>query len=273
MSRNYPEPASPSPDDDARVITIGWQVIVLPVVLVLVLGGGFLVGRQIAGRGAAGGGGTIAGGAPIATLAAGPVSDRPVLTFATEDPTARYDPNTVYELPRRAHPLLEQAAPDFTMKLLATGEEVKLGDYAGKPVLLDFWATWCSPCRFEMPWFETLAQKHAEDGLVVLGFNVGEKVPPSMATQVIQQFVDGMGLTFPILIGEESLAVQRTYSVMGYPTLFLIDASGTVVDFHQGMFPNQVTLESRLQAILPEGQAGAAAAGTGSGTPPTPPRP
>jgi thiol-disulfide isomerase/thioredoxin len=186
-----------------------------------------------------------------------------VVQIVPQDPTTKYDPNTVYDLPRRAHALLGNPAPDFTMTLLDSGKEVKLSDYKGHPVVLDFWATWCPPCRFEMPWFEQLYEKYADDGLVVLGFDVGEKVAPDMAEETIRQFVTTGGVTFPILVAEaeRNLAAQQPYSVMGYPTAFLIDKDGTVVDFHQGMFPNLVTLESRVAAILPGG-ATSADAGT-----------
>jgi thiol-disulfide isomerase/thioredoxin len=245
------------PASEARVITIGWQVVVLPVLLLAVVGGGYMVGRRAAQRGAA----AVPTAAPagVSTPVGGMPDQATLAAMATEaaaaaDPRNRYDPNTVYDLPRLAHPLLGKPAPDFTVTDFATGTAVSLSDFKGHPVLLDFWATWCGPCRYEMPWMESVQQKYADAGLEVLGFNVGEKVAPSMVQQQIQQFVDQYGLTFTVLVGEQNFEVQQAWSVAGYPSAFLIDKDGVVVDYHRGMFPNQVTLESRLAAILPGGQ-------------------
>lgn len=247
---------------EGRVITIGWQAVVFPLLLIVVVIGGVALGRQMArpdsgAADAAPAVATVPQAISIPVDPQGQIDPGSLQTLqALQDPRNRYDPNTVYELPQRPHPLLDQPAPDFTMTLFGTGETVSLSDYAGQPVLIDFWATWCPPCRYEMPWMQAVYEKYQDDGLVVLGFNVGEKVADSMVDQTIQDFVDQYGLTFPILVDEQDFEVQRAWAVAGYPAAFLVSPDGIVVDFHQGMFPNQVTLESRLASILPGGSGG-----------------
>jgi thiol-disulfide isomerase/thioredoxin len=279
-------------DNEGRVITIGWQPVALVLLLVLVVGAGFVFGNLLGGgsdtQTAAQLGG--AGGAPVAnsagqggagnqTALAAPDADGLVVSVpdasdmviefpaqaigsgqdleisAQSDLSGRFRPDIVYDLPQRSHPMRGQPAPDFTMTLLGTNEQISLSDYAGRPVLIDFWATWCPPCRIEMPYFQSVHEKYADDGLVILGFNVGEKVPESLAEQQIQDFVTSNGLTFPILVGEQDLEVQRAWSVMGYPSAFFVSRDGVIVDIHQGMFPNQLTLESKLnETILADGE-------------------
>jgi thiol-disulfide isomerase/thioredoxin len=264
-------PSDRRDEAEGRVITIGWQAIAIPLLLIVVIGAGLAVGRQMARRGAQAAAASAGVPASVPTVAAVdpsglsadgetvlvPVGDGQTIEVpqAALDPRSRYDPNTVYDLPIRAHPLVGQPAPDFTVVDFATDQEVSLSDFAGQPVLIDFWATWCPPCRYEMPWLQAVYEKYQDQGLVVLGFNVGEKVAPSMVKDTVGQFAEQYGITFPILYGEQDFEVQRAWSVGGYPAAFLVGVDGTVVDFHQGMYPNQVTLESRLATILPGGQA------------------
>ncbi|MFN2251839.1 MAG: TlpA family protein disulfide reductase [Anaerolineae bacterium] len=275
-------------DNEVREIVIGWQPVALVLLLVLVVIGGFMVGNLLggpseqtaaqtagpagaavaglAGEGSASGaaqGYGDAGAQPVTVVeSSGRVVDSPVQQpgsagqagyleqAAQQDLANRFEPDVVYALEERAHPMRGQMASDFTMTNLQTGEELSLSDYAGKPVFVDFWATWCPPCRIEMPWIQAVHERYGPDELVVLGFNVGEKVPESMVEQQIMNFVESNGMTFPILYGEQSLPVQQDWSVMGYPSAFLIDRDGRVVYVHQGMFPNQATLEHKLAETI-----------------------
>ena len=113
------------------------------------------------------------------------------------------------------------AAPAFTLAD-ATGEEVSLADYAGKPVILHFWASWCPYCKSVQPGLEALAAKYAAQEMVLLGINFREDkgVNP-------QQVLDSRGLHFRTLVhGEE---VSRAYGVRATPTTFFINASGEIV--------------------------------------------
>ncbi len=114
----------------------------------------------------------------------------------------------------------EQApAPEISLKTLR-GEQAKLSDYRGQVVLLNFWATWCGPCREEMPSMEKLWQTYREQGLVILAVatdNGGESR--------IKNFARRLKLTFPILLDPNSLA-SDLYQVSGVPVSFLIDRQG-----------------------------------------------
>jgi peroxiredoxin len=117
---------------------------------------------------------------------------------------------------------LEQGmiAPDFDLTTL-DGEQAALSDFRGEPVMVNFWATWCPPCRAEMPDMQKL---YEDNGYTILALNM-----TSTETNVedVGEFVDELGLTFPILM-DETADVMENYSIQVYPTSYLIDSSGRV---------------------------------------------
>lgn len=117
-------------------------------------------------------------------------------------------------------PAGSRRAPALSLKDLS-GKTVDLADYRGKPVLLNFWATWCDSCREEMPALEDLNRRRAAEGVVVLGVSLDED-----AASVVPPFVREHGLTFPILIADRG--VVSGYAVRGLPTAYLIDADGLI---------------------------------------------
>lgn len=119
-------------------------------------------------------------------------------------------------------------APDFTLTSL-DGSKVKLSDFRGKAVLLNFWATWCPPCKVEMPWFEDLQKQYGKDGLVVLGVAMDDSEPASIA-----KFASEMGVNYPLLLGTDQ--VSDDYGDVQYlPTTFYIARDGTIVDKMTGL--------------------------------------
>src|SRR5690606_35153974 len=104
-------------------------------------------------------------------------------------------------------------APDFVLVEPGTGDHVSLSDFRGQPVVLNFWATWCVPCRTEMP---DLQDAHNEEDVVVLGVNWQE------SESVVQGFLDEFELTFPIALDREG-GVREHYGVVGLPATFFID--------------------------------------------------
>ncbi len=149
----------------------------------------------------------------------------------------------VSDLTRGSEPLpvpsLDAPAPDFKLDSLS-GESVQLEDYRCKPVLLNFWATWCAPCRLEMPAFQSRYEEHAGD-LAIVAVNNAES--PSD----VQFFVDELDLTFDILL-DPSAEVQRLYLVRAYPTSFLLDADGVIRVQHIGLMTAE-QLDGYLQEI------------------------
>ncbi|KMY49681.1 TlpA disulfide reductase family protein [Peribacillus loiseleuriae] len=131
-----------------------------------------------------------------------------------------------------------QKAPDFELETLS-GEKVKLSDYQGKKVMLNFWATWCGPCREEMPDMETFAKGLGKD-TVILAINLDPQ-------NDVQTFVDEMGVTFPILLDSQNIknAVNKRYKVAAMPTTYFIDSEGLISRKHIG----QVSLQSMEKYI------------------------
>jgi thiol-disulfide isomerase/thioredoxin len=116
------------------------------------------------------------------------------------------------------------AAPDFALQSIY-GETVHLSDFRGKVVLLYFWATWCAPCKIEMPWFVELQNQYGPEGLQIVGISLDEDASPAD----VAEFADSMRANYPILIGNE--IVSKAYGgVPVLPMAFFIAREGKVVD-------------------------------------------
>ncbi len=113
-------------------------------------------------------------------------------------------------------------APDFTLPTLS-GAPIRLADLRGHVVLLNFWATWCVPCRTEMPSLEALYQRQKDAGLAVLAVNLD-----MLSTAGVEAFVQEVAVTFPIVL-DPSWSTAQVYRVVGLPTTYLIDRAGNVV--------------------------------------------
>jgi len=132
-------------------------------------------------------------------------------------------------------PLVGGPAPDFQLDQL-NGPSVKMSDYRGKVVLLNFWATWCAPCKKEMPEIQAAYEKLKDKGFVVLALNFGEK--PEKAEKLVKK----MGLTFPILLDREVEVAER-HRVVSLPVTFFIDPNGIIKEqvFGGGLTKDQIT--------------------------------
>jgi peroxiredoxin len=116
-----------------------------------------------------------------------------------------------------------EPAPDFTLQSL-DGKSVRLSDLRGKAVLLNFWATWCSPCKIEMPWFIELQKQYGSQGLQVVGIAMDDS-----GKEDIAKFANDMGVNYPVLLGKE--AVGEAYGgVPALPETFFIGRDGKIVD-------------------------------------------
>jgi len=122
-----------------------------------------------------------------------------------------------------------QPAPDFTLKSLS-GPNLRLEEYRGRVVLINFWASWCGPCRQEMPILDRLHQRYEDTGFAVLGVNVEGKVDPA------QEIVDKTKVTFPVLI-DEGQTVSELYELEAMPSTVVVDRDGVVRYVHRGYKP------------------------------------
>jgi peroxiredoxin len=141
--------------------------------------------------------------------------------------------------------LLAQAskpAPDFTVKD-AQGREVSLSDYKGKVVLLNFWATWCTGCRQEIPWFMDFQTKYQANGLVVLGVSLDDD-----GWKVLKPYLEEHPMNYKVVLGND--AVANLYGgVDAMPTTLLIDRKGNIVSMHSGVVERD-PFEKDLQTLL-----------------------
>lgn len=118
-------------------------------------------------------------------------------------------------------------ALNFTL-LDLDGNPVSLADYAGRPVIVNFWATWCAPCRIEMPELQAAYDAYQDDELAILALNQDEPVDVAR-----DYFVDEIGLTFTALLDDNS-AIATAFGTFGLPTTYFIDGEGTITAIHRG---------------------------------------
>jgi peroxiredoxin len=140
-------------------------------------------------------------------------------------------------------PIAGYLAPGFTLNS-TLGQEITLADYRGQPVVLNFWATWCAPCRLEMPYFQGASAKYNGQA-AVLGIDSGE--PPS----IVSDFGNSLGITYPLLIDQDN-SVNRTYGVGALPTTVFVDGRGVVREVFTGIV-SQAVLEDRIERLISEG--------------------
>ncbi len=151
------------------------------------------------------------------------------------------EPNpTLPELPQGN--LIGKPAPDFSLDDLK-GAKVTLADYKGKALLVNFWATWCGPCKIEMPWFVELQNQYGPQGLVIVGIAMDDSGKDAIAS-----FSRDMKVNYPILLGKE--AVGEAYGgVLGLPTSFFVDRSGKIVAHIEGL-ADRSTIEDDIKLAL-----------------------
>ena len=127
------------------------------------------------------------------------------------------------EGPRTTRLTQSSPAPDFSLESL-DGKTTRLSDFRGKAVLLNFWATWCGPCKIEMPWFVDFQKQYGSQGLQIVGVAMDDA-----SKEDIGKFAKDMGVNYPILIGKEAVGDQYG-GIPGLPETFLIARDGKIVD-------------------------------------------
>ncbi len=140
----------------------------------------------------------------------------------------------------------ERLAPEYTARRLGSSEAVSLAALCDQVVLLNTWATWCAPCRQEMPAFETLYREYRDRGLVVVGVNIDE----GQADAAVERYVAGLKISFPIWRDPANRFAKR-FRVLGVPESFLIDRASTIVRHWRGPFDPQAPEHMKtIQAAL-----------------------
>lgn len=145
------------------------------------------------------------------------------------------------------------AAPDFALKD-ADGKTVRLSDYKGRVVLLDFWATYCGPCKIEIPWFMDFERRHKDQGFSVLGVSMDDD-----GWDAVKPFVLDVGINYRVMVGNDSTA-EKYGGIEALPTTFLIDRDGKIAAVHVGL-TSKSEIENAIEQLLqtparPAGGAG-----------------
>lgn len=136
-------------------------------------------------------------------------------------------------------------APDFILPDLE-GRLVSLSSLKGSPVFLNFWATWCRPCRYEMPFIQEIYEDEAwqEKGLVIVAVDLGESL------DLVEDFMESFGLSFLVLL-DFNKDLSPKYNIRGIPTTFLIDRDGIIQKIQVGAFIDKAAIEESLGTIIP----------------------
>ncbi len=141
-------------------------------------------------------------------------------------------------------------APSFALTD-TDGKKVSLGDYKGHPVVVNFWATWCGPCKLEMPWFQEFSNKYKPQGLVVLGLAQDDGASRDDVASAAKK----IGVSYPILMPDEKVA--KAYGGVDYlPETFYVDRTGKVVAITAGA-PSKDQMEATIQQAIHGGEGGA----------------
>ena len=133
-------------------------------------------------------------------------------------------------------------APDFQLFNLE-GQAISLSDFRGKPVFLNFWATWCGPCRQEMPLIQEIFEEPSDTELVILAIDIGE------APSAVNNFIQSNNFSFPVLL-DTNQDVALEYNIRAIPTTFFIDRDGIIQAIKVGAFSSTAEIEKSLSKII-----------------------
>jgi thiol-disulfide isomerase/thioredoxin len=147
--------------------------------------------------------------------------------------------------PADAGPANGSPAPDFTLKTL-DGKDVTLSSLKGKAVMVNFWATWCEPCKIEMPWLVELQDKYRKDGFEIIGVAMDDS-----GQKEISEFARKMKVNYTVVIGSEKVA-DLYGGLDGLPTNFFLDRNGKVIDSFKGLRSESDIVDNIKKALASE---------------------
>ena len=168
----------------------------------------------------------------------------------TVSPKSDIDPETILE--GYQYGIIDAPIEDFELEDLE-GNLVKLSDFKGKIVFLNFWATWCPPCRDEMPHMQAFYEKYKDEDIVILAVNPNQVENQGLnnaerAEEKARKFIDEHGFTFPVLLDRDD-SVWAIYQQRGIPTNYMIDKEGTVKYLKPGAFGDVKEMEDFAEAL------------------------
>lgn len=147
-------------------------------------------------------------------------------------------------IPKAATPAsARKQAPDFSLRD-ANGMPIRLADFKGRVVVLDFWATWCHGCKLEIPWFMEFEDRYGQKGLSVIGVSMDDD-----GWKVVKPFIAAKKMNYTVVIGDDALAKQ--YGLGPMPMTVLIDRNGRIADSHSGVV-DKAKWESEIRSLLAE---------------------
>lgn len=149
-------------------------------------------------------------------------------------------------------------APEFSLKD-ADGRTARMSDYKGKVVLVNFWATWCGPCKIEIPWFIDMEQRFKDRGFAVLGISMDEE-----GWEEVKPYIEKRKVNYRVVIGNDEVADQYG-GVSSLPTTFLVDRQGKIASVHVGLVSKSV-YENDVQQLLASRSAASGAGPASGGT-------
>jgi cytochrome c biogenesis protein CcmG/thiol:disulfide interchange protein DsbE len=139
-------------------------------------------------------------------------------------------------------PAKRNPAPDFTLRD-AGGKPLKLSDYRGKVVLLNFWATWCPPCKAEIPWFIEFQKTYKDKGFTVIGVSLDED-----GWDVVKPYLERSRINYPVVVGDAQVE-QHYGGLESLPTTFIIDREGRIADVHIGLVTKNI-YEEQIRSLV-----------------------